>query len=49
MRDFTWKLFCETGNIDTYLLWKELEEEDDFSPEVLEVEGRKGDFIETEL
>jgi hypothetical protein len=27
MTDLTWKLFCETGNINTYLLYKELEGE----------------------
>ncbi|MFC7372541.1 YqzL family protein [Fictibacillus iocasae] len=31
MKDFTWKVFCETGNIDTYLLFKELESEGEFS------------------
>ncbi|MFD1363024.1 YqzL family protein [Lentibacillus salinarum] len=25
MIDFTWKLFSQTGNIETYLLLKELE------------------------
>lgn len=25
--EFTWKIFCMTGNIDTYLLFKELENE----------------------
>ncbi|WP_430785200.1 YqzL family protein [Virgibacillus flavescens] len=25
MNDLTWKLFSHTGNIETYLLWKELE------------------------
>lgn len=25
MLDFTWKVFSQTGNIDTYLLFKELE------------------------
>ncbi len=25
--DFTWKIFSQTGNIDTYLLFKELEKE----------------------
>ncbi|MCA0986081.1 MULTISPECIES: YqzL family protein [Bacillales] len=25
MLEFTWKVFCETGNIDTYLLLKEME------------------------
>lgn len=28
MLEFTWKLFSETGNIDTYLLYKELEKEE---------------------
>ncbi|ASS91951.1 MAG: YqzL family protein [Bacillaceae bacterium] len=27
MLDFTWKVFTFTGNIDTYLLFKELEKE----------------------
>lgn len=27
MIDFTWKLFSQTGNIETYLLLKELETE----------------------
>lgn len=25
MLDFTWKVFSQTGSIDTYLLFKELE------------------------
>ncbi|MDM5199754.1 YqzL family protein [Fictibacillus enclensis] len=25
MKEFTWRVFCETGSIDTYLLFKELE------------------------
>lgn len=25
MNDLTWKVFSQTGNIETYLLWKELE------------------------
>ena len=29
--DFTWKVFSQTGNIDTYLLFKELEKE---TPEI---------------
>jgi hypothetical protein len=35
MLDFTWKVFCMTGNIDTYLLLKEMEQgsEDDFGTE----------------
>ena len=27
MLDFTWKVFLQTGNVDTYLLFKELEKE----------------------
>jgi hypothetical protein len=27
MLDFTWKLFSQTGNIDTYLLFKEIEKD----------------------
>ena len=27
MLEFTWKIFEETGSIDTYLLFKELEKE----------------------
>lgn len=27
MIDFTWKIFSQTGNIETYLLFKELENE----------------------
>ncbi|WP_284140430.1 MULTISPECIES: YqzL family protein [unclassified Virgibacillus] len=29
MIDLTWKLFSQTGNIETYLLLKELEKESD--------------------
>jgi hypothetical protein len=25
MLDFTWEIFAETGNVDTYLLFKEME------------------------
>lgn len=27
MLDFTWEIFTETGNLDTYLLFKEIEVE----------------------
>jgi hypothetical protein len=33
MLDFTWKLFSQTGNIDTYLLFKELEKDNQETPE----------------
>ncbi|GGE47111.1 hypothetical protein GCM10011391_27420 [Pullulanibacillus camelliae] len=29
MLDFTWKVFCMTGNVDTYLLYKEVEKQDE--------------------
>ncbi|MBI0576383.1 MULTISPECIES: YqzL family protein [Bacillaceae] len=32
MMDFTWKVFTQTGNIDTYLLFKELEKENQEIP-----------------
>jgi YqzL-like protein len=32
MMDFTWKVFLQTGNIDTYLLFKELEKENQEIP-----------------
>lgn len=28
MLDFTWKVFCMTGSVDTYLLMKEMESGD---------------------
>jgi hypothetical protein len=33
MLDFTWKVFAQTGNIDTYLLFKELEKDNQEMPE----------------
>jgi hypothetical protein len=33
MLDFTWELFSETGNVDTYLLFKEIEVERQERPE----------------
>ena len=38
MLDFTWKVFSETGNIDTYLLFKELEKERQDRPGTLDDE-----------
>ncbi|MGC4375994.1 YqzL family protein [Fictibacillus sp. Mic-4] len=32
MKEFTWKVFCETGSIDTYLLFKELEKDGTGNP-----------------
>ena len=33
MLQFTWKVFSQTGNIDTYLLFKEFEKEMEETPE----------------
>ncbi|HET7657954.1 MAG TPA: YqzL family protein [Bacillales bacterium] len=33
MLDFTWKVFCMTGSVDTYLLLKEIEDNGDESEE----------------
>jgi len=33
MLHFTWKVFTQTGNIDTYLLHKELSKEMEQAPE----------------
>ncbi|WLR49880.1 YqzL family protein [Bacillus tianshenii] len=41
MLDLTWKIFSETGNIDTYLLMKEIERDngkpEDESEELAEI------------
>ena len=37
MLDFTWELFTETGNVDTYLLFKEIEVERQERPVTSEV------------
>ncbi|SEM29612.1 YqzL-like protein [Mesobacillus persicus] len=44
MLDFTWKVFSQTGNIDTYLLFKELEQETREIPENQEEELAQMDF-----
>lgn len=42
MKELTWKVFAETGNIDTYLLFKELEKEGQDDP-------LKADYDKTEI
>lgn len=32
MLDFTWKVFSKTGNIDTYLLYREIKNEMEETP-----------------
>ncbi|XJZ26264.1 YqzL family protein [Bacillota bacterium Lsc_1132] len=44
MLDFTWKVFTQTGNIDTYLLFKELEKDGQEIPDNLEDELAQIDF-----
>ncbi|APH04345.1 YqzL family protein [Bacillus weihaiensis] len=44
MLDFTWKVFSQTGSIDTYLLFKELEKENDDGPDYQEDELAEMDF-----
>lgn len=44
MLDFTWKVFKETGNIDTYLLFKELEQDSRETPDNQEEELAEFDF-----
>ena len=44
MLDFTWKIFSQTGNIDTYLLFKELEKENKELPESQDAELMEVDF-----
>lgn len=44
MMDFTWKIFAQTGSIDTYLLYKELEKENQEIPENLNEELAQFDF-----
>lgn len=39
MLDLTWRLFCMTGSIDSYLLIKELENEAKELPEEKEAES----------
>ncbi|MFC4320816.1 YqzL family protein [Litchfieldia salsa] len=44
MLDFTWKVFSHTGNIDTYLLFKELEMNKEERPDSHEEELAEVDF-----
>lgn len=44
MLDFTWKVFSKTGNIDTYLIFKELEKEKQEIPRNHDEELAEVDF-----
>ncbi|MRX71301.1 YqzL family protein [Bacillus lacus] len=44
MLDFTWKIFSSTGDINTYLLFKELEKEHPDSPDLEDDDLAELDF-----
>jgi DNA polymerase elongation subunit (family B) len=44
MMEFTWKVFSQTGNVDTYLLFKELEKENQEIPNNQDEELAELDF-----
>lgn len=44
MLDFTWKVFFQTGNIDTYLLFKEIEQKREELPDLQADEQAGLDF-----
>lgn len=44
MLNFTWNVFSQTGSVDTYLLFKELEKENLERPDGLEEEIARFDF-----
>lgn len=44
MIEFTWNIFSQTGNIDTYLLFKELEKETQEIPGNQDAELEEIDF-----
>lgn len=49
MIDFTWRLFSETGNIETYLLLKELEEKAPNSGGPVQQDSEEVSSIDTSL
>ncbi|WP_100331602.1 YqzL family protein [Bacillus xiapuensis] len=44
MLDFTWKVFSETGSIEAYLLYKEIENDNGISPFEQEHQLAEADF-----
>ncbi|MCH1624971.1 YqzL family protein [Ferdinandcohnia quinoae] len=44
MLDFTWKVFSQTGNVDMYLLFKELEQDKEERPDIQNDELAEVDF-----
>lgn len=49
MIDFTWKLFRQTGNIETYLILKELEESGENASDESEQQGEGVSLFDTNL
>lgn len=49
MIDLTWRLFSQTGNIETYLLLKELEEREQDTGESIQQEDEEVSSIDTKL
>ena len=44
MINFTWNVFTQTGSIDTYLLLKELEKQNEDQSEVIKEEYKEIEF-----
>lgn len=44
MINFTWNVFTQTGSIDTYLLFKELEKQNEDQSEVIKEEYKEIEF-----
>ncbi|MFB4166506.1 YqzL family protein [Virgibacillus sp. JSM 102003] len=49
MIDLTWRLFSQTGNIETYLLLKELEEREHGTGDLIQQEDEEVSSIEPKL
>ncbi|KMY54788.1 hypothetical protein AC623_13300 [Bacillus sp. FJAT-27231] len=49
MLDFTWKVFSETGSVEMYLLYKEIEKGGKYSPFEQEQQLASPDFPVAEM
>jgi len=47
--DFTWKVFSQTGNIETYLLMKQIENETDAAWKETETKNKEVHSIDTKI
>jgi len=47
--DFTWKVFSQTGNIETYLLMKQIESENEEAWKVTETKGKEVHSIDSKI